>query len=47
MDNEKRFTRSLESFVTVPHTVVVKFDASLRGGGVLWFAVGGALEERF
>jgi hypothetical protein len=47
MDNEKRFTRSLESFVSVPHTMMVEFDASLRGGGVLWFAVDEALEERF
>jgi hypothetical protein len=44
MGNEERFTRSIGSFVVVPPSVVVEFDASLEGGGVLWFSV---LEESF
>ena len=34
---EKRFTRSFESFTTSPPALIVEFDASLFGGGILCF----------
>ena len=32
-----RFTRSLEFFDDTSPTLVIKFDASLAGAGILWF----------
>jgi hypothetical protein len=39
MGNEERFARSLGSFVAVYPSVVVEFDASLEGRGVMVFGV--------
>ena len=35
--DEERFTRSIASFSHRPPSVTIEFDASLFGGGILWF----------
>lgn len=43
--NEKRFTRPLDSFRPQQVKVIVEFDASLTGIGILWYKRGNNLEE--
>jgi hypothetical protein len=37
MLHEDRFTRSLQSFRKMEPQTIIEFDASLSGGGILWF----------
>jgi hypothetical protein len=37
MLHEDRFTRSLQSFQKTEPQMIIEFDASLNGGGILWF----------
>ena len=43
--DERRFTRTLQSFSDAPPTYVIEFDASLSGAGIIWFKRAGGTEE--
>ena len=45
ISEEDRFTRSLDSFVQRPATLIIQFDGALSGSGVLWYQTGPSMER--